>query len=348
VTGVAPARPAQPTPGPHDPVVTTPPRAPGSVRRTSSLDSSRPQGAGGPLVIDARARDLVTGPDGVTVTGARQVTIGLTLDDATREVLEVRTAPPQPAVSRLVGTRVVGGFRRTLGELLPDERAGRTLTHLLLDDLPGAVLVSGYALLRAGVVGVGPAPVGGDGSAHMAHMADLCAGWAADGSMMDSIRATGVIPTPYGPPAPTIEPPDDELSWHGMAPLGLLATRRRRRLDLAPGDGAGHHAVDLHFRDSYRGGESDDGGGESVVHEYTATATVDARSHRLLALTPRAQVLPWLECPGALASASRLVGATLAEVAGIVRRDLVGVGSCTHLNDTLRSLADLDALLGPA
>jgi hypothetical protein len=315
------------------------------VRRTSSLDCSRPQGAGGPLVIDARARDLVTGPDGVTVTEAHQIAIGLTLDDATREVLEVRTTPPQPAVSRLVGTRVVGGFRRTLGELLPDERAGRTLTHLLLDDLPGAVLVSGYTLLRAGVVGVGPAPVGGDGSAHMAHMADLCAGWAADGSMMDSIRATGVIPTPYGPPAPTVERPDDGLSWHEMAPLGLLATRRRRRLDLVPGDAAGHHAVDLHFRDSHRGGESDDGGGESVVHEYTATATVDARARRLLALTPRAQVLPWLECPGALASASRLVGATLDEVAGVVRRELVGVVSCTHLNDTLRSLADLDALL---
>ncbi|HEV7758196.1 MAG TPA: hypothetical protein VGO78_04385, partial [Acidimicrobiales bacterium] len=62
MTGAAPAHP-QPHPahGPHDPVLTTPPRAPGSVRRTSSLDSSRPQGAGGPLVIDARARDLVTG-----------------------------------------------------------------------------------------------------------------------------------------------------------------------------------------------------------------------------------------------------------------------------------------------
>jgi hypothetical protein len=332
----------QPTHGPHDPVRTTPPRAPGSVRRTSSLDSSRPEGAGGPLVIDARARDLVTGPDGETVTAVDEIAIGLTLDDATREILEVRSAPPQPALSRLVGTHVVGGFRRTLGELLPDERAGRTLAHLLLDDLPGAVLVSGYALLRAGTVG--RAPAGADsGANHMIHMADLCAGWAADGSMMDSIRATGVIPTPYGPPAPTIEATDDELSWHAMAPLGPPATRRRRRLDRGPGDGAGRHAIDVHFRDTYCGDESD--GGESVVHEYTATGTVDAPSRRLLALAPRAQVLPWLECPGALASASRLVGATLADVAGIVRRDLIGVGSCTHLNDTLRSLADLDALL---
>ena len=90
----------------------------------------------------------------------------------------------------------------------------------------------------------------------MIHMADLCAGWAADGSMMDAIRATGVIPTPFGPTAPTIEAPDDELSWHPMAPLVPPATRRRRRLDLGPGDAAGRHPIDVHFRDTYCGGES--------------------------------------------------------------------------------------------
>jgi hypothetical protein len=126
-----------------------------------------------------------------------------------------------------------------------------------------------------------------------------------------------------------------------LAELGPQAVRRRRRLDLSPGDATGRHAVDVHFRDSHCGDD-----GESVVHEYTATATVDAATRRLLALTPKAQVLPWVECPGALASAARLVGATLDEVAGVVRRDLVGVSSCTHLNDTLRSLADLEPLLG--
>jgi hypothetical protein len=311
----------------------TPVRAPGSVRRTSSIDAHRPEGAAGSLVLDARARDLVTGPDGSTA--ARQVALRLTLDDTTREILEVDTTPRLPTLDRLVGTQVVGGFRRVLGELLPAERAERSLAHLLLDDLPGATLVSGYALLRAGKVGRT-----GVAARHMESTADLCAGWAVDGSMMQAIRATGVVPTPYGPPAPTIEASDDELSWHDMAPLASESVRRRRRLDVARADGAGRHAVDVHFRDSHRGDD-----GETVVHEYTATATVDAASRRLVALTPRAQVLPWDECPGALASASRLVGATLDGVATTVRRELVGVISCTHLNDTLRSLADVTALL---
>jgi hypothetical protein len=327
--------PSVPVPGPHDPVTTTPARAPGSVRRTSSLDSSRPDGSRGRLVIDGRARDLVTGLDS-TVARVTQVKVRLTVDEPSREIVavEVEGSPSAPDLDALVGVKIVGGFRRVLGEVLPDERRSRSLAHLLLDDLPGATLVSGYALLRAGQVGRSPA----GGAHHFDGMADLCAGWAADGSMLQVTRATGVVPTPGGPPAPAIEAPDDPMSWHGMAPLPADGMRRRRRLDLAPAGADGTHAVDLHFRDSHNGED-----GESVLHEYTVVATVDGS--RLTALTPRAQVLPWQECPGALLSAPKLVGATLDEIAGHLRHDLVGVTSCTHLNDTYRSLADLSALL---
>lgn len=332
--------PEQPAPGPHDPMTATPARAPGSVRRTSSLDSGRPEGAGGPLLIDARARDLVTALDGTTT--AHHVAIRLTVDDATRQILSVRAESELPDLDALVGRPSGAGFRRGLAELLPEEGRQRSLTHLLLDDLPGASLVSGYALLRSGQIARSRS-----GGVEIARgMADLCAGWAADGSMLQVTRATGLVPTPYGPPAPTIEDPDDALSWHAMAPLGPHAMRRRRRLDVGPADAAGRHAVDVHFRDSHSGDGGDDGNGsETVVHEYTATAAVDAASLRLVTLTPKAQVLPWQECPGALASASRLVGTTLDDLAATVRRDLVGVTSCTHLNDTFRSLADLRALL---
>jgi hypothetical protein len=312
------------------------------VRRTSSLDSGRPDGAGGPLVIDARARDLITAVDGTTTE--HHVAIRLTVDEASREIVSVRAEPELPGLDTLVGRPSGAGFRRALAELLPDEGRQRSLAHLLLDDLPGASLVSGYALLRSGQIARSRS-----GGAEIARgMADLCAGWAADGSMLQVTRATGLVPTPYGPPAPTIEDPDDPLSWHAMAPLGPHAMRRRRRLDVGPADAAGRHAVGVHFRDSHRGDSGGDGegdGSETVVHEYTATASIDAASLRLVALTAKAQVLPWQECPGALASASRLVGATLDDLATTVRRDLVGVTSCTHLNDTFRSLADLRALL---
>ena len=46
--------------GPHAPAVATPPRPPGSVRRTTSIDTVRPDGPDGQLVVDARGRDLLT------------------------------------------------------------------------------------------------------------------------------------------------------------------------------------------------------------------------------------------------------------------------------------------------
>ena len=56
-------------------------------------------------------------------------------------------------------------------------------------------------------------------------------------------------------------------------------------------------------------------------------------------------MLPYGECPGALGSAGQVVGWSLDQLRRAVHRELVGTSSCTHLNDTLRSLADLDVLL---
>ena len=55
-------------------------------------------------------------------------------------------------------------------------------------------------------------------------------------------------------------------------------------------------------------------------------------------------VLPWQACPAAVASASRLVGVAAADLPGRVRTDLAGTSTCTHLNSTLRTLADVGAL----
>jgi hypothetical protein len=56
-------------------------------------------------------------------------------------------------------------------------------------------------------------------------------------------------------------------------------------------------------------------------------------------------VLPWVECPGALASADRLTDMPVAELRDHVRREFKGTSTCTHLNDTLRSLGDVDVLV---
>jgi hypothetical protein len=86
-------------------------------------------------------------------------------------------------------------------------------------------------------------------------------------------------------------------------------------------------------------------GDETVVHEYAAGGSVDARRRMIVDLGARALMLPWAECPAAVASAERLRGTSFDDLRLRVRRELVGTATCIHLNDTLRPLADLGALL---
>jgi hypothetical protein len=65
----------------------------------------------------------------------------------------------------------------------------------------------------------------------------------------------------------------------------------------------------------------------------------------VLSASADVRVLPWQECPGAIGSASRIAGMTLAQMRERIRGEFVGTSTCTHLNDTLRAIADLDALL---
>jgi hypothetical protein len=81
------------------------------------------------------------------------------------------------------------------------------------------------------------------------------------------------------------------------------------------------------------------------MHEYLVDAHVDAGG-RLAEVVVDPRVLPWQACPGAAASAQRLVGVALADLPARVRAELVGATTCTHLNSTLRSLADVWALQG--
>jgi hypothetical protein len=368
--------------GPHDPATTTPSRLPGSIRRTSSIDTSRPDGIGGDMVMVARARDLRTDGGGIGTEVAR-VELELRLDGMTRTIVSITGAPDLRGLDALVGLTVGPGFRGRVDQALPGEQDTGSLLYLLLDDLPGAALVSGYALQRAGVFDTPILPAGAEESVgaeasrdadrppvgerrpvtlSMAQLpaVDLCAGWASDSAMMVSIGATGVVPTPMGPPAPVLEAAGDPLGWHAMGPLAPHAMRRRRRLDVVavaapdadtrgrPGadggpdaDGSVSHRLDVHFRDSHVDSE----GLETVVHEYSVSGAVDSVAGRVVEVSARANVLPWTECPGALASAGRLVGMPMVDLRPRVRRELVGTSSCTHLNDTLRSLSDVTLLV---
>ena len=244
-----------------------------------------------------------------------------------RVVTAVGSDPEEPRLGALVGARAAGGFRALVAEAVPDHVEAASLLHLLLDDVPGAALVSGHALAAAGAgVSHRPAP-------------DVCAGWRSGGTIMTEVTRTGVPPVVVGPPAPPLPVPSDPLAWHELADLPPHSMRRCRRLDLQR-DGS-DLLLESHFRDSHVDGD----GLEEVVHEYRVSVWVDAETLRVLEVATSAHVLPFVECPLAAGSGQRLVGVPVGELRSFVQRELRGIGTCTHLNDQYRSLADLPALL---
>ena len=317
--------------GPQHPVATWPPLSAGVVRRTSSIDT-HPAGAGDSASgragqhCDLRARDAV-GVDsgGVEVLG--HVSVHAHLVD--RVIDRVTADPPEARLAHLVGARVGPGFRSTIAELLADQVARAGLLNLLLDDWVGAALVSGYSAQHAAAtLGIEEKLPAGTAD----HMAGICAGFSEDASLVPYARRTGTIPSVHGPIAPAL----DADGIHALDPLRPHGMRRFRRLDLRP---AGE--FEAHFRDSHVDGD----GAETVLHEYTVRGTVDASTRTVTSAAATVRVLPWQECPGAIGSAARITGMALSQIRNRVREEFVGTSTCTHLNDTLRAIADLDALL---
>jgi len=344
--------------GPHDPVIAITTRHPGWVRRTTTIDTTRPEGFQGPALVDARARDLYTSADGTAVVlaeasfTARHGFPGNTLLDI--------TASGGADLDDLVGVGIAGGFRAKAAASLASradtvDEGTWGLLNQLLDDLAGATLVAGYAGQYAATVAEtradepdrepnddGDRPKAGTAGAQMMiAQGDLCAGWGNDAVLMTNLRATGVIMTPLGPAAPPIADPDDPDAWHFMGALTPNGMRRLRRLDLGPSEADGSCALEVHFRD----GHVDEHGLERCLHEYLIRGRVDPETETITEIRTTAHVLPWQECPGAVGSAQRLIGRPLAGLRPMVRTEFTGATTCTHLNDTLRSLQDIPLLL---
>jgi hypothetical protein len=322
---------SQPSASPG-PAVSTPARRPGSIRRTTTHDSTRPGGLDGQVHHVARGRDLVTGLDGRTAV-VDEAGLELVVNSSLQgRILSIAVEPAIEGIEGLVGASAFAGFRRSIGELAPGERGSGSVRSQLLDDLPTAIMLSGRVLRAAGL-GLGVPMKPGKPS-----NVDICAGWVDDGTAVQGYSELGPPLFP-APPSPPVEPTDDPLGWHEHPESEPFSTRRRRRLDLVPEGEVVR--VDCFFRDSH----FDRHGLEEVVHEYTVRAVVDAASHTVLACEADYGALPFPECPGAAASAGRLVGDTVEGLRRRVLKEMVGTSTCTHLNDQLRSFEDVPTLL---
>jgi hypothetical protein len=278
--------------------------------------------------VVARGRDLRTGADHAVETIA-DVRLDVEVDFANATIISVRSDPRDEALGRLAGTAAYPGFRRAVTEAAPDDAATHSVRHQLLDDLPLAVMLSGRVLRLAGI---------GLGKPGRALPVDICAGWADGGTLVQGFTDQGP-PLRAGPLAGDVDAGRDLLAWHVHDVLPPRSTRRRRRLDVWREDGIGQ--VDCFLRDTH----VDEGALETVVHEYAVGATIDLESRIVLTCEALPGPLPYPECPGAAASAARIEGDVVDGLRTSVAERLIGPTTCTHLNDSLRALADAGALL---
>lgn len=314
------------------PLGRSPVRRPGSVRRTSTLDMRYPDGLGGQLRIDGRARDLFTPAGGRPPVVLAEDRLSVGFDAATRVIEDIEATPPRSDLTPLVGARGGGGLRALVARMVPGEREAGTPLYLMLDDLAGASLIATFGLTRWMPTGPGT-----ELGVLLRHRAEgVCTGLVpgssglrSDGTSRLSDRPEPVVPLPLA---------DDPLGWHELEEVAEPSTRRARRIDVRLTDVV---EIDAMFQDS----ATEPSGGRVAVHEYQLYATADLRTGELLSLVAEPGILPYDECPLAVLNIGRLIGIPLAELRTFVPRSLRGVDGCTHLNDAMRALAEVPALV---
>jgi hypothetical protein len=321
------------SPPPSDPAPAPPARRRGSVRRTSTVLMSWPEGLGTDLHLEGRARDLLTPVDGQPSVVSEADLCAVTGPE--RDIQRIEADPAPAGLERLVGSRAGGNLRKAIAAELPEEEANGTPLHLLLDDLAGSTLISGFVFVRW----LDHLPEMRERFTKAPpnrRMIDICSGFQSGSS---ALRADGSIihnqNTAY--PGPLADP-TDQLGWHELDEPPVPAMRRARRIDVW--DEGGTLGIDAMFRDS----AWDPDGREIVVHEYQLLGQADRTSGVLLSVTAVPRVLPYAECPGAAPNASWMAGTELRAMRTEVLARLRATDCCTHLNDALRSLAEVPVL----
>jgi Protein of unknown function (DUF2889) len=325
------------TPPPRQTANPAPVRAARSIRRTTSIDVSWPDGPTGQRLMQSRARDALTGEAGSepqTLAHA-EVDARLSFD---KTITAISASPSIDGVEGLVGVRAGNHLRFFVRENMPALAASGDPLYLLLDDMSGTALVSSWALTHwhPDLMGEMQRLMPPDQLQKYMDRAGVCWGLKPGSSGLE-----GGMPRTRSNPADAgeLRNPADPEGWHLFPASEGAGFRRARRIEVRREDGL--IEIDAAFQDSAPMPE----GGRGAIHEYLLRVTADAETLAVLSLAAEPRVLPFPECPGAVANAQRLVGATLPAIRDAVLAQLRGPEGCTHLNDALRALADVPRLL---
>lgn len=312
-----------------------PVRRPGSIRRTTSIDTTWQDGVTSNKDMRGMARDLLTPTNGSAPVVLDEARFHI-LASPIREILAIESDPDHPRLQDMVGVRAGGASRVALAATLGDLRG--SCLYQLLDDFAGASLVAGWIWSQwtddwiRQTTASGQRSTAGKGGV----MTDICSGFAAGSSALGE----GGRPDHHNQSATIVGPlinAQDPLGWHDMPDQQGHAQRRARRIDIwRDGD---QIEVEAGFQDS----GPNPLGSRTAIHEYALRMTV-AGDGIIAALTAAPLILPYRECPGAARNVGRLIGTPVTDLRESVLDTLPGPLGCTHLNDVLRALADVPDL----
>ncbi len=317
-----------------------PPRRPHSLRRTASQQSHFPDGMVGHYEMILRARDLFTGADleDTKVAGSEWITARTRMDTA---VMQFAASRREAELASLVGLRAGGPLRKAVAEAMPDEPANSTLLYRMIDDMAGGAFLSGASWqtwLKGGMNAFASAidlP-----SVMDFKMEGMCVSYSPgspallpDGRQNEEFayRSIGHI---------AVDPAGDPLAWHEMRSFDTPNQARIRYMDVWREGGKVH--VMFGFQDSAAFPGTDL---RRLFHEYRGVAVIDPDSFVLEAITMDFGSLPYTTCHAAAASPQQMVGRRLGDFRKTVIDLLKGTAGCTHLNDSLRTLQDVPAMV---
>jgi Protein of unknown function (DUF2889) len=287
--------------------------------------------------MDGTARDIFTPLEGSSPVILGEGHYSITASPM-REITEISVTPDHPNAQQMVGIRGGGASRIALGQIMGSING--TPLYQIMDDFAGASLVSGWIWSvwtddwQARMQSSEPHQT-------RRRMTNICTGFTEGASSLSEDGgpdASGQSKTEVGP----LVNPDDRVGWHDLPHQEGPRFRRARRLDVWHCDGSIH--CDIGFQDSGSNPE----GTRTAVHEYQVTVSVDPTNMTVTSLTATPHILPYRECPGAVANIARLVGHDVSVFRQDVLDTLPGNLGCTHLNDVLRSLADVPILAAHA